>query len=415
MMHYLFKLALPVVTPNQLLFEADRCVKCGLCISDCPTYDLLINEADSPRGRISLMQALAKGELDLDSQVKTHLDRCLGCRLCESACPSGVRYGALLDASRETLNRYQGDRRWFRKILEQLSQPHRLNVWARRYHSLNRFGLVRLLRMLPITRIRHLLALAEQLKPQSQIKPGLYPAQQPTKRLVQLFVGCVSSHMEISLIKQAIELLNQLGYAVEIPREQSCCGALYRHNGFISEAEHLCETNRKQSSKSKAECMLTLASACHLELDEFQASKLPLQTLTEFLLALPSDEFPNLSTLHKRVAVHVPCSSRQDRSLELISRIPELNAFPLPENHLCCGAAGSYMLTQFDLSQRLGEVKIGHLINSHPELLLTSNTGCALQFRQLIEKAGLPIEVLHPIELIHRQYTQHLCHTTDQG
>ncbi|MEJ2609820.1 MAG: (Fe-S)-binding protein [Candidatus Thiodiazotropha sp.] len=403
-MHYLSQSALPVVTPKHLLSEADRCVKCGLCLPECPTYGLLASEADSPRGRISLIQALARDELDLNSHIEIHLNRCLGCLACEAACPSGVRYGQLLDASREIIAKHHHGKPLIRKMFNQLTDASRLNFWRRLYHAMDRIGFVALSEKLPISRLRRLLSFAQQLGPAPRIKPGLYPSSQPTGRLLQLFTGCVGSQVEQQLIQTSMQLLSRLGYAVEIPESQSCCGAIHRHNGFTDEAERLCDTNRLQTSKSRAQKLITIASACHLELTEQKASHIPLMSITDFLLTLPKGEFPTLAPLKKTALLHIPCSARHDRNLELLAKIPSLKLAELPENNICCGAAGSYLLTQPELSQRLGRAKINHLKSSQAELLITSNTGCAMQFRQLIKESSLSIEVVHPIELIFRQW-----------
>ncbi len=392
------------MTPEHLLSEADRCVKCGLCLPHCPTYLLLASEADSPRGRISLMQALAKGELGTQSRLGVHLDRCLSCRACEAACPSGVRYAQLLDASRSIMRKHQTTRHWQKRLLDQLIRPERLATWVRVYQSLARIGLPRLIQGLPTLRLKRLLSLARQLNTTHVPPTGLHPAARPSGRMVQLFTGCVSPHVEDSLLRSALDLLHRLGYAVEIPKSQVCCGALHRHNGFEDQAEQLCQQNREQTAKSRAECLITLASSCHQELSEHQASELPLLSITDFLLRIPPEAFPQLTPLDCKAALHQPCSARDDRSLELLNRIPALDLTPLPENALCCGAAGSYLLTQPELSRRLGRRKIELLKATQARILLTTNTGCALQFRELIAQAGLSVEVLHPAELVLRQW-----------
>ncbi|MET0052721.1 MAG: (Fe-S)-binding protein [Candidatus Thiodiazotropha sp.] len=391
------------MTPEHLLSEADRCVKCGLCLPHCPTYLLLASEADSPRGRISLMQALAKGELGAESRLDVHLDRCLGCRACEAACPSGVRYAQLLDASRSIMLEHQRGRRWRRRLLDQLIRPQRLAALTRLYRTLSRLGLTQLLKAAPVPALRRLLSLARQTSTAKQLT-GLHPAASPTGRLVQLFTGCVAPHVEDPLLRSALSLLQRLGYAVEIPKGQVCCGALHRHNGFEDQADLLCEQNRQQTAKSRAECVITLASACHLELTEQHACERPLLSIVEFLLRIPEQQFPALTPLNVTAALHLPCSARDDRSMELLSRIPGLNLVLLPENAVCCGAAGSYLVTQPLLSRQLGLKKIDHLNATQARILLTTNTGCAMQFRELISEAGLSIEVLHPAELILRQW-----------
>ncbi|MCU7921368.1 MAG: (Fe-S)-binding protein [Candidatus Thiodiazotropha sp. (ex Dulcina madagascariensis)] len=400
----------PNVTPEQLLSEADRCVKCGFCLPECPTYRILANEADSPRGRISLMQALAKGELNPGARLEIHLDRCLACRACESACPSGVNYATLLSASRALITQRKQGRPLLHGSLALLADPKRLDYWGRVFHLFRRTGVLTLANTLPSARLKRLLRLGRQLKPGASVKPGLYPATLPTGKLVQLFTGCMGNQMEPHLIQTSLRLLSRLGFAVEIPEAQRCCGALHRHNGYPDEADGYCEANRRQTGKSRAQALITLASTCHLELHEHRTSRIPVTSLTEFLLGLPLQAFPPLKPYAGRVAIHVPCSSRDDRSRELLQRIPLAEIVALADNGVCCGAAGSYMLSQPTLSIALGSAKIEHLKNCQADILVTGNTGCAMQFRQLIAEAGLEIRVMHPVELIARQW----CGTSDE-
>ncbi|MEW8072454.1 MAG: (Fe-S)-binding protein [Candidatus Thiodiazotropha sp.] len=392
------------MTPEQLLTEADRCVKCGLCLPECPTYQLLVNEADSPRGRISLMQALAEGELDLDTTVETHLDRCLGCRRCETVCPSRVRYGLLLDASRSLIIKRKRGRPLLRWLFTQLTEPKRLARISRLYRPIKQMGLTQWITALLPGRYRRLPELGRQLAGTTDTRAGLYPADLPKGRLVQLFTGCVSTQVEQSLLESALALLRRLGYAVEIPQTQCCCGAIHRHNGFEESAEQYCATNRQQTAKSHAQTLVTLASACGLELHEQQASEIPVVSLTDLLLSLPDKEIPTLKPYTGRVAVHIPCSCRDDGGMRLLQRIPQAEIFPLADNSVCCGAAGSYIFTQPSLSIALGKAKIEQLKASPADILITSNTGCSMQLRQLIADAGLKLQVMHPVELIHRQW-----------
>ncbi|MEW8505662.1 MAG: (Fe-S)-binding protein [Candidatus Thiodiazotropha sp.] len=392
------------MTPEELLNEADRCVKCGLCLPECPTYKLLAHEADSPRGRISLMQALVTGELDHDNGIETHLSRCLGCRSCESACPSGVRYGALLDASRSLIAKRGSKRSVLPWLLTQLTQRQRLQLISRIYRPFRQTGIDRWASRLLPERYRRLPELGRQLAATKPLPAGLYPADRPRGRLVQLFTGCVTNQVEQSLIIAGLALLRKLGYAVEIPESQCCCGALHRHNGAEEQADRYCDTNRRQTRKSNAQALITLASACELELREQQASHISVVDISDFLLSQSDGEIPPLKPYAGKVAVHLPCSCRSDGALQLARKIPQAEIIPLRENALCCGAAGSYLITQAQLSKRLGKAKIEHLQACGADILITSNTGCALQFRQLIAEAGLPIQVMHPAELIHRQW-----------
>ncbi|MBT3027937.1 MAG: (Fe-S)-binding protein [Candidatus Thiodiazotropha sp. (ex Ctena orbiculata)] len=392
------------MTPEELLTEADRCVKCGLCLPECPTYRLLAHEADSPRGRISLMQALAAGEIAPGTGIEIHLDRCLGCRSCETACPSGVRYGLLLDASRNLIAKRKPGGSGLRWLLTQMSEPKRLALISRIYRPFRRSKIARWATTLLPQRYKRLPELGRQLAGTPSLPAGLYPADQPKGRLVQLFVGCVASQVEQSLLESGLALLRKLGYAVEIPQTQCCCGAMHRHNGAVQQAERYCETNRKQTARSRAQALITLASACELELREQQASNLPVVSISDLLLTQLDGKNPPLKPYPGRVAVHLPCSSRDDGGLALLKRIPQAEIIPLAENGVCCGAAGSYLLTQPELSKRLGKAKIEKLLASGADILTTSNTGCSLQFRQLLEEAGLETRVMHPAELIHQQW-----------
>ena len=390
------------MTPEQLLKEADRCVKCGLCLPHCPTYLKWESEADSPRGRISLIQALAAGELIDSSGMERHLDRCLGCLACEAACPSGVRYGELIDGGRTLLNQRRPARQRQRWLFDLLSDRRRLARWSGWFRLLRRFRLTRLAGLLPSARWRRMAELGEQLPREPRPLPALHAAARPSRRLVQLFIGCVGSQTEQPLIRDAIDLLSRLGFAVEIPEGQTCCGAMHRHNGFPEQAEALSAGNRRLLQRSRAEALITLASACGLELSAQLERPLPVIGLSDFLLTLPAGSLPPLKPLPQRVAVHVPCTSRDDRSSELLELIPGIELVALPENDVCCGAAGTYLLTQPEASLSLGSAKIERLRATGAPILVTGNTGCALQFRQLIRSAGLAVEVLHPIQLIAR-------------
>lgn len=391
--------------PDPLLRETDRCVKCGLCLPHCPTYLKLSNEADSPRGRIALIQAVLCEELRPTPGLRAHLDRCLGCRACEIACPSGVAYGDLIDGIRARIRQDHKQsladlKPW---LLNILSNRTRLRKISHLLPSLRGSRLLHFGQKLVPARTRQLLKVATLL-PDNAAEPALYPAKQPTGKSLQLFIGCVSSKADYPAIHAAIQVLTRLGFAVEIPARQTCCGALHRHNGFVERAQQMCEQNRLQTETSRAEALITLASACHLELSEHEASRLPVESITDFLLKQISSfqSHLKLTPLAARVAVHIPCSARRDRTIELLKRVPQLEVFTLPDNHLCCGAAGSYLLSQPKLSNEFGEDKLALLKSTTPDILVTSNTGCSIQFQLQIQQAKLPIEVLHPIELINR-------------
>lgn len=392
---------------SQIYRETDRCVKCGLCLPHCPTYLKLSDEAESPRGRISLIQAIVTHQLPLTDELQLHLDRCLGCRACELACPSGVSYGELIDAARVRIRTQRrrsaaGLSPW---LLSIFSDRDRLKKYTRLLPTLQRSGILSLSQRIAPKKLKQLLNIAELL-PEKMATAGLHPAgHPPIGKSLQLFIGCISSKADQPAIDAAIHVLTHLGYAIDISSKSACCGALYRHNGLPEVAEQLCRQNRKQTEASRSEALITLATACHLELVEHDASHLPVTDIVDFIInhIQTAPIKPSFTPLSRRVVVHTPCSSRKDQTIKLLRVIPELEVELLPENNICCGAAGSYLLTQPDLSRQFGQDKLAQLEITSPDILLTSNTGCALQFRLLIKREKLNIEVLHPIELIKRQ------------
>jgi len=394
---------------NQLIDEADRCVKCALCLPCCPTYQLSQNEAVSPRGRIALMQAWLQGGLADSRLFNQHLDSCLMCRSCEGACPSGVRYGALMDGVRA---RRWSSLGWWRRfklrlLADLLSSRRSLSFIAPLVHRYQISSISSLLHNYLPSRLKRMEAMLPP--PMVITEEWQLPCVDTLvkRRRVMLFTGCVSQLFEREVLQAAEVVLSHLGCDVVLPKKQGCCGAMHRHMGDCDSADNLMMQNRQDLSDVSFDALLTIASGCGAELAEQGGFAQPVREIGDYLAQL---DWPDeLKPLKARVLIHEPCSMFYGRfDLQavprLLERIPQLRQVTFGEDRLCCGAAGSYMFTQAENSQRLQSIKIDAVKRLRPDILVTSNTGCALQFRSGFREAGLDIEVLHPLQLLARQF-----------
>jgi glycolate oxidase iron-sulfur subunit len=395
-----------MTTPQQLLQEADRCVKCGLCLPHCPTYRLNLDEGDSPRGRISLIQAWV-GSGVASRALHQHLDRCLGCLACESACPSGVRYGELIDGARALDHRSES---LWRGILLKMASglPYREST-GKLLQLLQRSGLTRLARWGP-GELRRLSNLLPALGSAAPLKPR-YPATGSRRASVGLFTGCVARITERSAMDAAIRVLNLLGIDVVVPPGQRCCGAMHLHSGDTRTAEHLADINRQAFGTEPLDAVLYLASGCGAQLEDYGrfggTLNAPCLEISRYLDTIDWPDTLEISPLDRRVLVHGPCSLRHTLKGEkspgkLLARIPSIELTLMPDVG-CCGAAGSYLVSQPAMADAVRRRTLDAVWDKNPEILVTSNTGCALHIAAGLREDGLLVEVMHPIELIDRQ------------
>jgi len=403
------------VSPHNILAAADRCVMCGLCLPHCPTYRLLRNEADSPRGRIALMQALADGRLQPSPELLTHLDRCLACRACEQMCPSEVEYGKLIDGTRVEL-KHAGklkQPRQLRMLLQSVTDIPRLRQIAAAMRAYQRSGLQWLARKSGVLKGLDLDSLETLLPaiPEAKHFHSLYHAHGKRRGAVGLFIGCIGSIMEGEIHAATIKLLTRLGFDVHIPSSQGCCGSLHQHNGEVEIACQLAGRNRRAFTGLGLDAIISTASGCAAQLFEYDtlyggesALPAPIYEVCDFINRHWRDDL-HLSAQPLRAVVHLPCSQRNilkspDVVNALLQRIPALQFEALPGNDQCCGAAGSYMLTQTDNASALRRIKIEAITRLKPQLLLSNNIGCALHLAGGLKEQGIAIEVMHPVVLL---------------
>jgi len=406
------------------LGDADRCVACGLCLPHCPTYQLFRNEAESPRGRIAMMQGVASGRLQLDSDVAQHLSRCLGCRNCEAACPARVPYGALIDNVRRWLAGRTPTRPWrnplrIAAMLADSSRSRRVGRWLRVYRK---SGLQRLLRssgLLP----RTLQLLDNNLPPvsaQQQLARD-HPSRGAVRGQVSLFTGCSTTMHGDAAARAAIRLLNRLGYLVHLPALEQCCGALALHYGDPQQGRRLARASLGALLETRADAVLSLASGCGAMLQEYdrllldeprskQLVKLHAD-INAFLLELNWPQDIRFNALSRDVAVHDPCTLRnvlrgQGQVARLLQRIPDIRTITIDTGPSCCGAAGLYGTLHPDISEQLGLRSAQRLIETGARMLVSANMGCALHIAGMARRLGSTIEVLHPVELLARQLVE---------
>ena len=392
---------------STLIREADRCVLCGLCLPVCPTYRLKRDEGDSPRGRISLVRALAEGRIEGDAALADHLDRCLGCRACEAMCPSKVRYGRIIDGGRGLLGGASGG--FVRKVL---GDPRRRRRYARLLHLYQRSGVRRILRASGLLKATGM-ARADRLAPPFEAPRPPVVSSRVSGERVALFSGCLGDTLDRPAVEGAAKLLAALGCRVEIPAGQGCCGALDAHAGDQWNAARLAAANT--AALPEGVPLLSLNSGCGAHLAEYgewsgPAGEGVAGRHRDAVAFLAEARWPEglLLPLEGRALVHEPCSLRNvlggaDHLYTLLGRIPGLEVKPLPGNETCCGAAGDYMLRQPAIADALLEEKLEAIAAAAPRYLLSSNRGCILHLAAGLRERGLEVEVLHPLELLARQ------------
>ncbi|GIW81407.1 MAG: glycolate oxidase iron-sulfur subunit [Gemmatales bacterium] len=405
------------------------CVHCGLCTSACPTYVELGTEMDSPRGRIYLMRALIDGRVDLNADVRRHLDLCLDCRACESACPSGVQYGKLIEPFRIHLARNEpaASLSWFQRLVlfgvfpyavrNRLAlAPARFMQWTRLDRLLEASGL---LQLLP-ARLRQMYEMLPRLG-RCRSLPEYLPAEGQRRASVALFTGCVADAIFPQTNWATARVLQKNGCDVWIPRSQVCCGALHYHAGQEKPAQAFAEKNSHLFTARAVDAIIVNAAGCGAMLKDYRhllhsttAAKLgeafadKVKDVSEFLIELgpirPQHPLPMRATYHD--ACHL-CHAQQIRTppRQLLQLIPELQLVPLPESEICCGAAGSYNLTQPEMAHKLGERKKDHILATEAQAVFSGNVGCLLQIGRHLRQSNPDVIVAHTIDALWASYS----------
>jgi glycolate oxidase iron-sulfur subunit len=406
------------------------CVHCGLCLSSCPTYTELGTEMDSPRGRIYLMRAVTDGRVDLNADVRRHLDLCLDCRGCESACPSGVQYGKLIEPFRVYMSQTQPPATslsWLQRLVlfhvfpsarrARLSlAPMRLLQWTGLDRLLEKSGLFK---RLP-RRLRQMHDMLPPLERHYGRLPEVLPAEGTRRARVALFTGCIADGVFPQTNLATARVLQRNGCDVLIPPAQGCCGAIHYHSGQDQPAGRLAAANCAAFPVDEVDAVIVNAAGCGAMLKDYghllqntptaaagQKLAAKVRDVSEFLVALgpvkPDQPLPIKATYHD--ACHL-CHAQQIRRQprQLLELVPELELVPLAESELCCGAAGIYNLVQPEMADRLGQRKAAHILATGAQAVFAANVGCLLQIGRHL-RAGRPdLWIAHPIDALWAGY-----------
>jgi len=411
----------------------NQCVHCGLCLASCPTFAELGTEMDSPRGRIFLIKSLAEGRIGLSDSSVEHLSLCLDCRACETACPSGVPYGRLIEAAKAEIERQRPGglgRRAFRwaNFGLLLGHPRLLALAAaglRLYQASGLQWLARrsgLVRALPGT-LPAWEALLPRL-PAAADRAPLAPSTPPEgerRGRVAVLTGCVQAVVFGAHNRATARVLAKNGWEVVAPPEQGCCGALNAHGGDHARALAMARRTIDVFERTGVDAVVVNTSGCgaHMKAygalladdpvyaDRARRFAASVRDLSEFLAATPLRGL--LAAVPMTVTYHDPCHVVHGQKIRtapraLLAQVPGLRVVDLPESDWCCGSAGIYNLTQPDMATRLLRRKVRHVTSTGAEAVVTANPGCILQIQQGLREAGSDIRVLHLVEILDRGY-----------
>ncbi len=418
-------------SPDRPTWELySQCIHCGLCLNHCPTYRLLGTEMDSPRGRIYQVLLADEGRLEIGDSFVTHLDRCLGCRACETACPSGVHYGRILERARTEIERNYG-RPWLSRVVrryfyaEILRANGTLSRAARLLRFYQRSGLQTLARS---TGLLKLLGLAEVERLAPRVDDDfffsefgmIFPAMGERRGRVALLAGCIASVAFAELNRATIRVLCHNGIEVHVPKGQRCCGALQAHGGYLEEARYNARRNLDVFLEANFDAIVTNAAGCGATLKEYadlladdteyaaKAQRFVAKTkdVTEYLAA--TGLRPPRFKIGKKVTYQDPCHLAHGQKIRSAPRelLQAAGAELVEMRHpdWCCGSAGTYNVVQPELASQVLKVKMDEVTETSAEVIATANVGCMLQLRAGVAQRKLPMQVKHVIELLDKTY-----------
>ena len=413
--------ALPGTPLADVRAGIDACVHCGFCLEACPTYTALDDENDSPRGRIVLMRAVLEGDLAPgDASVQEHIARCLGCRACETACPSGVPYGQMLEATRATIVPYRPAPFLARLGLKSFAYPRLLGALMAGSRLLRATGIPRLLARLPGR-----LGFANAMLSGSATPidaPAYVPVSDGSRGSVALLAGCVMEGLFTAANRATERVLAVNGYTITGAPGQGCCGALHAHSGDLDAARALARRNVDAFERSGATHIATNSAGCGAMMKEYghllgddpayaqRAARLAerVRDATQLL----AEAGPRAgAAVNLRVTYDAPCHLVHAQRitappLQVLRAIPGLELVPLADADRCCGAAGIYSLIEPETSHAVLAPKLRHIDATGATLVATGNPGCLMQIGAGLRMTGADARAVHPLELLDLSYAR---------
>jgi glycolate oxidase iron-sulfur subunit len=412
--------------------DLDRCVHCGLCLNACPTYRELGVEMDSPRGRIYQMIQVATGQAEIGPDYIEHIELCLACRGCETACPSGVQYGRLVEAARAEIEE-KIDRPFSVRLIRNLVFEHllpsrtNLQIAGAMLHLYQATGLQKLVRSSGLLKLMGKMGRAEALAPTAE-RPTFYrqygkvfPVEGQQKYRVALLGGCMANIFFARLNEATVRVLQKNGCEVSVPEAQTCCGALHVHAGLRKPARALARKNIDALLAGNYDAILTNAAGCGSTLKEYDELleedpqyaakavdfKKRMKDVTEFLASIELNR--NMAALAYTVTYQDSCHLAHGQKIKiqprkLLRAVPGLNFKEMPMSDLCCGSAGIYNIVQNEMSMTLLEQKMGYVNAVNPDVIVTANPGCMMQLQAGAKMHGRGQRVAHVVEILDEAY-----------
>jgi len=417
-----------VVSDKPQRKDLDKCVHCGLCLNSCPTYRELGIEMDSPRGRIYQMNQVSQGLAQIGPSYIEHLELCLACRGCETACPSGVQYGKLIEAARAEIET-KTTRPWHVELVRNIVFRHllpsrtNLRMAAAGLWAYQKLGLQKLVRATGILKLMGRMGQLEQLSPDAEFPTFFsqygktFPAEGTKRYRVAMLGGCMANVSFARLHEATVRVLQKNGCEVVVPDDQTCCGAWHAHAGRRDDARLLARKNIDALLKGKFDAIITNTSGCGSMLKEYpdlfeedptaeEFSK-RVKDINEFLASIELNQ--NLGPINKTVTYQDSCHLAHGQKIKVAPRkllraIPGLTLKEMALSDVCCGSAGIYNVVQTEMSMAILSKKMENVKRTGAEVIVTANPGCIIQLRAGAAMHGDNQPVKHVVEMLDEAY-----------